>query len=129
MKDLYDVVVICSGLGGLVCANILAKENLRVCILEKNQQFGGNLQTFSRDKVIFDTGVHYIGGLDKDQNLYKYFKYLEIIDELNLRKLDEDGFDIISFDNDEKEYKHAQGYKNFSNTLLQDFPNEKKAIN
>ena len=129
MKDLYDVVIIGSGLGGLVCANILAKENLRVCILEKNQQFGGNLQTFSRDKVIFDTGVHYIGGLDKDQNLYKYFKYLEIIDELNLRKLDEDGFDIISFDNDEKEYKHAQGYKNFSNTLLQDFPNEKKAIN
>ena len=39
MKDLYDVVIIGSGLGGLVCANILAKENLRVCILEKNQQF------------------------------------------------------------------------------------------
>jgi len=128
MKDFYDVVIIGSGLGGLVSANILAKENMRVCVLEKNQQFGGNLQTFSRDKVIFDTGVHYIGGLDKGQNLYTYFKYLDIINELNLKKLDTNGFDIISFDNDNKEYKYAQGYENFIDTLSKDFPNEKEAI-
>ena len=58
MSDKYDVVIIGSGLGGLVSAIILAREGYSVCVLEKNQQFGGNLQTFSRDKVIFDTGVH-----------------------------------------------------------------------
>jgi all-trans-retinol 13,14-reductase len=62
MKEQYDIVVVGSGLGGLVSAIILAKEGYSVCVLEKNNQFGGNLQTFVRDKTIFDTGIHYIGG-------------------------------------------------------------------
>ncbi len=80
MKSHYDVVIVGSGLGGLVSAIILAKEGYSVCVLEKNNQYGGNLQTFVRNKTIFDTGVHYIGGLDKGQNLYQYFKYLDILD-------------------------------------------------
>ncbi|TDQ28868.1 phytoene desaturase family protein [Tenacibaculum caenipelagi] len=129
MKEKYDVVIIGSGLGGLVCANILAREGKSVCVLEKNNQFGGNLQTFVRDKTIFDTGVHYIGGLSEGQNLYQYFKYLDIIDQLTLHQMDEDGFDIITFDDDEKEYKHAQGYDNFANQLINEFPEEAEAIN
>lgn len=109
-------------------AVILAKEGYRVCVLEKNQQFGGNLQTFVRDKSIFDTGVHYIGSLSPGQNLYQYFKYLGIMDELSLKKMDDDGFDIITFDNEEKEYKYAQGYTKFKESLIKDFPNEKAAI-
>lgn len=128
MKAHYDVVIIGSGLGGLVSAIILAKEGKSVCVLEKNNQYGGNLQTFVRNKTIFDTGVHYIGGLSEGQNLYQYFNYIDILDDLEFKKLDEDGFDIISFDNDEKEYNHAQGYENFTNTLIQDFPEEESAI-
>lgn len=128
MKSHYDVVITGSGLGGLVSAVVLAKEGYRVCVLEKNQQFGGNLQTFARDKSIFDTGVHYIGGLSKGQNLYTYFKYLGIMDELCLDKMDEDGFDVITFDNDDSEYKYAQGYDNFIETLSKMFPDEKEAI-
>ena len=128
MKEHYDVVVIGSGLGGLVSAVILAKEGRSVCVLEKNNQYGGNLQTFVRDKTIFDTGVHYIGGLSEGQNLYRYFKYLGIYDGLNLHKMNEDGYDIISFDGDPKEYKHAQGYENFQNSLIAQFPEEEKGI-
>jgi phytoene dehydrogenase-like protein len=128
LKEKYDVVIIGSGLGGLVSALIMAKEGKSVCVLEKNQQYGGNLQTFSRNKTIFDTGVHYIGGLSEGQNLYQYFKFLDIIDDIELKKLDEDGFDIITFDDDETEYKHAQGYENFINTLLSQFPKEEEAI-
>ncbi|WP_103069779.1 phytoene desaturase family protein [Aquimarina sediminis] len=128
MKDRYDVVIIGSGLGGLISANILAREGYTVCVLEKNNQYGGNLQTFVRDKTIFDTGVHYIGGLSEGQNLYQYFKYLDILDDLNLKKMDEDGFDIITFGNDQTEYKHAQGYQNFAETLIDQFPEEEKAI-
>ncbi|PIQ15081.1 MAG: all-trans-retinol 13,14-reductase, partial [Flavobacteriales bacterium CG18_big_fil_WC_8_21_14_2_50_32_9] len=60
-KKEYDFVIIGSGLGGLACAYILASEGYSVVVLEKNHQIGGNLQVFSRDKCIFDTGVHYIG--------------------------------------------------------------------
>ena len=128
MTEKYDVVIIGSGLGGLVSAIILAREGKSVCVLEKNQQFGGNLQTFVRNKTIFDTGVHYIGGLSEGQNLHTYFKYLDILDDISLKKMDEDSFDRITFDNDPKEYKHAQGYENFKKNLLADFPNEEEAI-
>lgn len=128
MKEQYDVVVVGSGLGGLVSAIVLAKEGYSVCVLEKNNQFGGNLQTFVRDKTIFDTGIHYIGGLSEGQNLFRYFKYLGIMDDLKLKKLDEDGFDIISFEDTNEEFQHAQGYDNFIAQLLKYFPDEKKAI-
>ncbi|HMI08444.1 MAG TPA: NAD(P)/FAD-dependent oxidoreductase [Flavobacterium sp.] len=128
MKKHYDVVIIGSGLGGLASSIILAKEGYSVCVLEKNNQFGGNLQTFVRDKTIFDTGIHYIGGLQKGQNLYKYFTYLGIMDDLNLKRMDEDGFDIISFEEENQEFPHAQGYANFVRQLVKFFPDEKKAI-
>lgn len=120
----YDVVIIGSGLGGLVSSIILAKEGYKVCVLEKNNQFGGNLQTFVRDKTIFDTGIHYIGGLGKGENLYNYFKYIGIAEELKLKRMDEDGYDVITFDDDDKEYPHAQGYENFVQQLAKYFPEE-----
>ena len=128
MKKAYDVIIIGSGLGGLVSSIILAKEGYSVCVLEKNNQFGGNLQTFVRDKTIFDTGIHYIGGLSEGQNLYKYFKYLGIMEDLSLKKMDEDGFDIISFEDDNTEFPHAQGYENFVNHLAEFFPDERTNI-
>lgn len=128
MNKKYDVVIVGSGLGGLVSSIILAKEGYSVCVLEKNNQFGGNLQTFVREKTIFDTGIHYIGGLDKDQNLYNYFKYIGIMDDLNLKKMDEDAYDIISFGDDEQEYPHAQGYDNFVKQLVKFFPDEEENL-
>src|SRR5690606_175067 len=124
----YDVVIVGSGLGGLVSAIILAKEGKKVCVLEKNQQYGGNLQTFARDKRIFDTGVHYIGALDKGQNLYKYFSYIGIMDSLKLSRMNKNAYDVISFDDDPIAYPHAQGYENFTKQLLKYFPEEKEAI-
>jgi len=121
-------LIIGSGIGGLVSALILAKEGLKVCVLEKNNQYGGNLQTFSRDKLIFDTGVHYLGGLSKGQNLHQFFSYLEIIDDLELQKMDENGYDKITFGDDEIEYPHAQGYENFVEQLSKYFPEERENL-
>ena len=127
-KQEYDVVIIGSGLGGLLCANILAEEGYKVCVLEKNQQIGGNLQTFVRDRVIFDTGVHYLGGLGEGENLNRFFSYFGIMDKLKLEKMDENGSDIITFDGDKNEYPYAQGYENFIRVLSNKFPAEEKNI-
>lgn len=124
----YDFVIIGSGLGGLECGYILGSEGYSVCVLEKNHQLGGNLQVFSRDKVVFDTGVHYIGGLSEGQNLHQMFKYFGLMDKLKLIKMDEDKFDVISFDGDPVEYYHAQGYERFEASLIKQFPDEEKAI-
>jgi len=122
----YDVVIIGSGLGGLICGYILSKEGYNVCILEKNRQLGGCLQTFVRNDCIFDTGMHYVGSLGKGQILHRFFKYFDLIDKIKIKKLNEDAFDIISIAG--TEYKFAQGYDNYVNTLLQSFPDEKEAL-
>jgi len=127
-ENTYDIVIIGSGLGGLVSALIFAKEGYKVCVLEKNNQFGGNLQTFVRDKSIFDTGVHYIGGLAEGENLHQYFKYLGIMDDLKLKKMEEDKYDVITFEGDEIQYPHAQGYDNFIEQLSKKFPEERAVI-
>jgi all-trans-retinol 13,14-reductase len=124
----YDIVIIGSGIGGLICGNLLCREGYKVCVLEKNKQIGGSLQTFSRDKTIFDSGVHYIGGLDKGQNLYQIFNYLGVMDKLKLQRMDMDGFDRIIIGKDRHEYRLAQGYENFVQQLLKDFPGEETAI-
>ncbi|MBA5792091.1 NAD(P)/FAD-dependent oxidoreductase [Flavobacterium sp. xlx-214] len=124
----YDVVVIGSGLGGLVTALLLAQEGKSVCVLEKNNQYGGNLQTFVRDKTIFDTGVHYIGGLDKNENLGRYFSYLNILNDLELTPLNKNQFDCISFGSEKILYPQAQGYANFIDQLVVFFPEEKEAL-
>lgn len=129
MTDLrkYDVVIAGSGLGGLLCATLLGKEGLSVCVIEKNKQLGGNLQTFARNKQVFDTGVHYIGGLDKGQNLYQIFKYAGLIDKLKLERMDP-GFDCILVDGDAKSYHLYQGYDAFIKNLTASFPQEEKNI-
>lgn len=127
-NNTYDVVIIGSGLGGLCSALILSKEGVKVCVLEKNRQLGGSLQIFSRDKVVFDTGIHYIGGLSEGQNLNRYFKYFGLMDKLDIKQMDVNGYDRITFDNDPIEYRHAQGYDNFIHTLGEQFPGETENI-
>jgi all-trans-retinol 13,14-reductase len=123
----YDVAIIGSGLGGLQCGYILAKEGYNVCILEKNRVLGGCLQTFSRCGTVFDTGMHYIGGMDEGMILNRLFHYFDLNTKLKLKRLDEDGYDIIRYDG--KDYRFAMGYENFAVTLTSQFPKEREAIN
>ncbi|MCK9422846.1 MAG: NAD(P)-binding protein [Bacteroidales bacterium] len=122
----FDVIIIGSGLGGLLCGYILAKEGLKVCILEKHHSPGGNLQNFTRQGHKFETGIHYIGGLNPGQTLHRYWKYFGLTDTLSLKKLDQDGFDRIGFG--DLEYPLAQGFENFTSQLSPYFPQSKHTL-
>lgn len=124
---MYDVVIIGSGIGGLLCGNILAMKGRKVCVIEKNKQIGGNLQTFSRNKQIFDTGVHYIGGLDKGQTLHQIFKYVDILDNLKLQKMDA-CVDKVLISNEDAVYPLYQGYDYFIEELAKCFPDERNSL-
>ena len=116
----YDVVIIGAGLGGLQCAYILAKHGMKVCVLEQNRLIGGCIQTFVRKNTKFDTGFHYIGGLDEGQPLNRIFKYFDLMD-LPWQKLDPDGFDQIFYRN--KSYMFVNGYDRFCDKMSEYFPN------
>ncbi|MBS4012510.1 MAG: NAD(P)/FAD-dependent oxidoreductase [Bacteroidetes bacterium] len=124
----FDVVIIGGGLGGLLCGNILSREGLSVCVLEKNNKLGGCIQSFSKNKAIFNTGLNYTESLGEGEVLYQYFKYFGIMDKIKIKRLDIEHFDKISFDNDKNEYPFAQGYDNFIESLSQHFPSEKQNL-
>ncbi|HHD64129.1 MAG TPA: NAD(P)/FAD-dependent oxidoreductase [Desulfobulbaceae bacterium] len=58
VQDKYDVVVIGSGLGGLTCANRLARAGHSVLLLEHHIQLGGLATWFKRGGHIFDVSLH-----------------------------------------------------------------------
>ena len=121
----YDVVIIGSGLGGLECGYILSKKGHNVCILEKNHQLGGCLQTFKRGETLFDTGFHYVGALDEGQFLHKLFSYFDLL-ALPWHKMDENGFaEVILKD---KSYLIPSGFDRFVDKLATDFPHQQKQL-
>lgn len=119
-------MIIGGGLGGLISGYILSKEGYRVTILEKHHSAGGNLQTFKRDGVLFDTGIHYVGSLDKGQVLHKLFYYFGLLEKVQYRKLNEDGFDNITFGG--KSYDYGMGYERFISRAKDYFPSKSKEI-
>ena len=118
----YDVAIIGSGLGGLQCAYILAKKGLNVCVLEKNPIVGGCLQTFRRGQTEFDTGFHYVGGLDDGQPLNAIFQYFKLMN-LPWHRLDNDAFDEVRIGG--QSYFFANGYDRFADTLAEQFPHQR----
>lgn len=127
-SNTYDIVIVGAGLGGLLSAVILAKEGMKVCIIEKDKQIGGCLQTFSVEKKVFDSCVHYIGGLGEGHTLNRIFSYAGIMGKLHLKEYNKDAFDKIAFGNDANEYPLAQGFENFTEQLSAYFPGEEKAL-
>ncbi|MDO4160878.1 MAG: FAD-dependent oxidoreductase [Prevotellaceae bacterium] len=121
----YDIVVIGSGLGGLECAYILARAGRSVLLLERERQAGGCIQSYKRHGLSYDTGFHYVGGLDEGQSLYSAFRYLGLLN-LPWKKMDA-AFDRITIE--DRSYSLVQGYDSFVNELAKSFPNERSALN
>ena len=55
----YDAVIIGAGIGGLICANLLAREGLRVLLVEQHYMVGGYCSTFRRAGYTFDAATHF----------------------------------------------------------------------
>ena len=125
-RDNFDVVIIGGGLGGLLCGAILSKNGYRVCVLEKHHQIGGNLQTFKRDGIEFNSSMHFVGTMERGQILYKFFKYLGILDKIGLEKMDRSCYEKIYLC--DKVYELPTGVKEYREKLLAYFPGEKEAI-
>ena len=65
----YDVVVIGSGIGGLIAANLLARDGARVLLVEQHYMVGGFCSTFRRGGFTFDAATHFYPLLGNPETL------------------------------------------------------------
>ena len=119
-----DVLIIGSGLGGLECGALLAKQGFRVLVLERSNQPGGCMQSFRRGGLHYDTGLHYVGGLAPGQAMHNAFAQLGLLD-LPWQRMDED-FDHIIIGG--RHFAFHQGYDAFVEGLAKDFPHQREAL-
>ncbi len=123
-----SVVIIGAGLGGLFTGAILAKEGLKVTILEKNAIIGGGLQSFQRFGETFDTGMHVIAGMRKGGNIYRICEYLGIMDNVHLEHMGPETIDSLYFAEDKTHYRIAEGDDKFIEVLASKFPHQKNNL-
>jgi len=123
-----SVIIIGGGLGGLFTGAILSKEGLSVTIIEKNTIIGGGLQSFKRFGVVFDTGMHLIGGMQKDGNIRRICEYLGIWDKVHVKDTDPEKSDCIYFAEDKRTYHIPRGRTRFVKSLSMDFPDQRENL-
>ena len=63
-RDVYDVIVVGSGIGGLTAAALLARAGRSVLVVERHDRVGGYAHAFRRGRYLFDSAVHLVGGCE-----------------------------------------------------------------
>lgn len=117
------VIIIGSGLGGLSCGVILAKNGYEVTVLEQATQVGGCLQCFTRRGARFETGMHFIGSASEGQTLDKLMTYLGIKKDIQLSQLDPNGYEVIALNH--QTFRFATGREAFIEQMASYFPHQR----
>ncbi len=121
----YDVIVIGSGISGLVTSLILAKEGKKVALFEKDSDIAPLIRPYKRKDCACSPGLHIIGWMDEGEIISSFFKYLDISDGIETESKSNGFGDIII---GAKKYHFPKGYVNIEKSLLTYFPESKIAV-
>jgi len=88
MDKKYDVIIVGAGIGGLICANYLARAGKEVLILEKNNFPGGCCSSFTVNNFFFNTGGHLINDLGFGGSFRQILTELGIFNKNDFVRLD-----------------------------------------
>lgn len=121
-----QALVIGSGVAGLTAGIILAKAGYGVCVLERHHTPGGLLQVYSREGCTIPTGVHAVSAMAPGEPLWRYFKYLGVLDTVEWQAMDPEGFITYFFPG--MEFSFPPNRQACQARLVEEFPKERTAI-
>jgi len=124
MDDIYDVIIIGAGISGLVCGCYLAKDGIKVLIVEQQSTPGGYCTSFERKGYLFNACVHSLGSLRRGGILSSILDELALLNKIDFLRSDPTDR-IITPD---KVVFLRKDKKNTKKELMSNFPNEKRNI-
>ncbi len=122
----FDVIVIGSGIGGLVTATQLAAKGAKVLVLERYLIPGGSAGYFEREGYRFDVGASMIFGFGKQGTTNLLTRALEGVN-MSLETIP-DPVQINYHLAEDLELKVHQDYEKFLQELIAHFPHERQGI-
>jgi prolycopene isomerase len=125
-SNTYDVIVIGSGIGGLVTATQLAAKGAKVLVLERYLIPGGSAGYFERNGYRFDVGASMIFGFGEKGTTNLLTRALASVN-MSLDTIP-DPVQIHYHLPDNLEIKVYREYERFLQELTQGFPHEKAGI-
>ncbi|MDF1573852.1 MAG: NAD(P)/FAD-dependent oxidoreductase [Bacteroidales bacterium] len=120
----HDVIIIGAGLGGLTAGAKLAKEGLRVLLLEQHDRPGGCATTFRRKDFTMEVGLHEMDGLHPRDIKHRIFEDIGLGDRVNFLPVPE----FYRFINDRYDLVIPHDPEKAKSILKESFPGEEKGI-
>src|SRR5260370_16466470 len=116
----YDAVVIGAGVGGLTCANLLARAGLKVLLIEQHFMVGGYCSSFRRKGYTFDAATHFYPLLGNPSTITG-----ALLSEMGITTewVKMDPVDCFHFP-DGSRFSVPADFNSYINKLKQEFPQE-----
>jgi len=124
-SQIYDAIIVGSGIGGLSCAAYLAKNGRKVLVLEKQGVPGGYAASFRRGAYVFGSTLHMLEGVGTGQFWRSFFDLCGVGDSVEFIKL-KYSFRMIFPEHDIR--LPSGNLQEIINTLESNFPDEKEGI-
>lgn len=78
----FDVVVVGGGVGGMVCASLLARSGAKVLLVEQNRRLGGCCAAVSREGFSLNLGPTFLTGTGAGGSLRLFLETVGVADRL-----------------------------------------------
>jgi phytoene dehydrogenase-like protein len=125
--QVWDAIVIGSGLGGLTAAAYLTTNGLRTLVLERYDTVGGCSHVFRRKRRFeFDVGLHYIGDCAPGGAIPTVLRGVGLEGKIEFLELDPDGFSTLVFP--DLTFRVPRGWDRYLERLVDTFPEEERGL-
>jgi prolycopene isomerase len=122
----FDAIVVGGGLGGLSCAALLARQGLRVALLEKNRRLGGYAASYTVKAHRFDIAVQAVGACEPGGVVRRLLHELGL--ERTIRFLSCEPARVYYFDRRDEIWEQPGRWSELVRGLLRRFPRHSRTI-